>query len=328
MALVNAGITATAKEIPAKVLTNHDLEKMVETSDEWIRTRTGIVKRHIYDGPTSDLAAGALTKLLEKRGMASTDLKTVIVATATPDFAFPGTASIAATKAGATNAWGFDLSAACSGFLYALSVAAQMVRTGSSKNVAVIGADTMSSIIDYTDRNTCILFGDGAAAVLVEEVEDAGIQQFHMGGDGAHCNLLHVANSGSAQPRPSENPSPLAPSVIMAGREVFKYAVSKMAESCEEALKLHNLTGSDIRLLVAHQANKRILDATGKKLKMSADQVYSNLADYGNTTGASIPICLAEVDEKGLAKKGDKILLAAFGGGFTWGAGVLDWSIN
>lgn len=328
MTQITAAITGVHGWVPDYVLTNKELETLVETNDEWITSRTGIKERRILkeEGKaTSDMAANAAKGLLEKMGKDPKEIELVIVATITPDMMFPNTASLVCEKAGMSNAWGFDLNAACSGFLFGLETATQFITSGKYKNVLLIGADMMSTITDYSNRNTCVLFGDAAAAVLVEpNNESLGVQDSILkvlGIGGPHLNLKA---GGSLNPATEETVKNGDHYIYQDGQTVFKYAVTRMADSAEEVLKRNNLTGDDIAYLVPHQANKRIIDATSRRIGLSDDKVTMNIHKYGNTTAATIPLCLWEWENK--FKKGDNIVLAAFGGGFTWGSMLLKWA--
>lgn len=322
-----AAITALGHYIPEHILSNFDLEKMVDTNDQWIRERTGIEKRHIMkDGATSDMAIGAVKELCEKRGMDPSEIELLICCTVTPDHVFPATANIITNEIGAKNAWGFDLEAACSGFLYGLSVGSKFIVSGQHKKVVVVGADKMSSIIDYTDRNTCVLFGDAACAVLLEPNEDGlGIIDERLYSDGAGKKHLHMKAGGSRKPATPETVAAREHYVYQEGRQVFKFAVTKMADVCEEVMGRNNLTGDDVRYLVPHQANKRIIDACADRMGVDSEKVMLNIHRYGNTTAATIPLCLYEWQDK--LEKGDNLILAAVGGGFSWGAIYLKWAI-
>ncbi len=325
---ITAAITAVAGWVPEDRLTNFDLEKMVDTNDEWIRTRTGITERRILKGEglaTSDMVAPAVLDLCKKRGIDPKEIDCLIVATVTPDMVFPATANIVCDKIGASNAWGFDLSAACSGFLFALSTGASFIETGRYKKVVVVGADKMSSIIDYTDRNTCVLFGDGAACVLLEANEEGyGIQDSILRTDGAGRNFLHMKAGGSLKPASIETVTNKEHYAYQEGQQVFKFAVKGMADVSAELLEKNNLTGEDIAWLVPHQANLRIIDATANRMGLPKEKVMINIGKYGNTTAATIPLCLWEWEKQ--LHKGDNIVLAAFGGGFTWGATWIKWA--
>jgi 3-oxoacyl-[acyl-carrier-protein] synthase III len=325
---LRAAITAVGGYVPEHVLTNFELEKMVDTNDEWIRTRTGISERRILKGEglgSSDLGAAAVKQILDKRSLAATDIECIICATVTPDMVFPATANIIADKIGATNAWGYDMEAACSGFLFALSTGAMYIESGRYKKVIVVGAEKMSAIIDYTDRNTCILFGDGAAAVLLEpNHQGLGVIDSILKSDGAGRHFLHMKAGGSLKPATVETVLAREHFAYQEGQSVFKFAVKGMADVSAELLEKHGLTGSDIAWLVPHQANLRIIDATANRMGISKEKVMINIQKYGNTTAATIPLCLWEWESR--LKKGDNLVLAAFGGGFTWGALWLKWA--
>ncbi|MGE5519908.1 MAG: beta-ketoacyl-ACP synthase III [Candidatus Dadabacteria bacterium] len=324
---ITAAITAVGGYVPETKLTNFDFEKMVETTDEWIRTRTGIEERRILKEPgkaTSDLAAPAILDICERRGISPDQLDCIICATVTPDMVFPATANIISDKIGARNAWGFDLEAACSGFLYALTVGASLIESRRYKKVVVVGADKMSAIIDYTDRTTSILFGDGAGAVLLEpNTEGYGILDSILKADGSGRAYLHMKAGGSLKPASAETVANKEHFIFQDGQPVFKAAVKGMADVSAELLERNGLTGDDIAWLVPHQANKRIIDATANRMGLSPDKVMLNIKKYGNTTAATIPLCLWEWKHE--LNKGDKIVLAAFGGGFTWGATLVKW---
>ena len=325
----SAKISAVAGWVPEYVLTNHELSKMVETSDEWIITRTGVKERRILKVPgkaTSDMAANAINLLLEKRGISAEEIDLIICATVTPDMLFPSTACLIAEKVGANKAFGFDLSAACSGFLFALDCGAQYITSGAHKKVIVVGADKMSSIVDYTDRKTCVLFGDGAGSVLLEAAEDGeiGIIDSILKTDGTGAEYLKMVAGGSLNPASVETVKMGEHYIYQDGKTVFKFAVTKMADISEEIMKKNELKGEDIAWLVPHQANSRIIDATAKRMDIGPDKVMINIHKYGNTTAATIPLCLSDWERK--LKKGDNIILAAFGGGFTWGAIYLKWA--
>ena len=329
MSKITAAITAVGGYAPETKLTNADLEKMVDTNDEWIKSRTGISERRILKEPgkaTSDMAVPAILEILAKKNLAATDIDCIICATVTPDMVFPATANIISDKVGATNAWGFDLGAACSGFLYALTTGATLIESGRYKKVIVVGADKMSAIVDYTDRNTCILFGDAAAAVLLEANEDGfGIQDSILRSDGSGKDYLHMKAGGSLKPASVETVLAKEHYAFQEGKTVFKFAVKGMADVSAELLERNNLTGNDIAWLVPHQANLRIIDATADRMGISKEKVMINIERYGNTTAATIPLCLYEWQDK--LNKGDNIVLAAFGGGFTWGATLVKWAI-
>lgn len=329
MSKITAAITAVGGYAPETKLTNADLEKMVDTNDEWIKSRTGISERRILKEPgkaTSDMAVLAILEILAKKNLAATDIDCIICATVTPDMVFPATANIISDKIGATNAWGFDLGAACSGFLYALTTGAALIESGRYKKVIVVGADKMSAIVDYTDRNTCIIFGDAAAAVLLEPNEEGlGVQDSILKSDGSGRDYLHMKAGGSLKPASVETVLAKEHFAYQEGKTVFKFAVKGMADVSAELLERNKLTGDDIAWLVPHQANLRIIDATAERMGISKDKVMINIERYGNTTAATIPLCLYEWKDK--LKKGDNVVLAAFGGGFTWGATLVKWAI-
>ncbi len=323
-------ITETAKYLPERVLTNFDLEKMVDTSDEWIQSRTGIKERRLVKKgeATSDMAANVANKLLEKSGKSPEDIDVIIIATCTPDMLVVATAALVQEKIGAKNAWGFDLTGACTGFIYALETGAKLVESGSYKTVMVIGVDTMSSIIDYTDRNTCVIFGDGGGGVILEPThEDIGIMDALLHLDGSGSNYLNVPAGGSLKPATLETVSNNQHFVIQDGKTVFKFAVRKMADVSAKILEINGFTGKDLKLLIPHQANKRIIDASRERCNLSEEQVLINIQKYGNTTAGTIPIGLDEAVETGRIEKGDLVLLAAFGGGFTWGSMLIRWGV-
>jgi len=324
---LTAVISAVSGWVPEDVLTNFDLEKIVDTNDEWIRTRTGIKERRILKGEglaTSDMAAPAVIELCKKRGIHPEEIDCLIVATVTPDMVFPATANIVCDKIGAVNAFGFDLGAACSGFLFALTTGASFIESGRYKKVVVVGADKMSAIVDYTDRNTCVLFGDAAGAVLLEpNLEGYGILDSLLKSDGSGRNFLHMKAGGSQRPASMETVANKEHFAYQEGQTVFKFAVKGMADVSAELLEKNNLTGNDIAWLVPHQANLRIIDATANRMGLSKEKVMINIEKYGNTTAATIPLCLWEWEKQ--LKKGDNIVLAAFGGGFTWGATLVKW---
>ncbi len=327
MSKITAAITALGGYVPETRLTNFDLEKMVATNDEWIKSRTGIIERRILKTPntaTSDLAVPAILELLRKKDLDPKEIDCIICATVTPDMLFPATANIISDKIGATNAFGFDLSAACSGFLFALTTGASFIESGRYKKVIVVGADKMSAIVDYTDRNTCILFGDGAGAVLLEpNTEGFGVQDSLLKSDGSGKHLLHMKGGGSLRPASVETVLAKEHFIYQEGTSVFKFAVKGMADLSAELLERNGLTGDDIAWLVPHQANLRIIDATANRLGLSRDKVMVNISRYGNTTAATIPLCLWDWESQ--LKKGDNLVFAAFGGGFTWGATLIKW---
>lgn len=326
---MKAAITAVAGYLPEHVLSNADLEKMVDTNDEWIRSRTGIEERRILKEPgkaTSDMGAEAVKTLLKKRGIEATEIDLIIVATVTADMHFPATANLIADKVGATNSWGYDLSAACSGFLFALTTGAQFIEGGRYKKVIVVGADKMSSIVDYTDRTTCILFGDAAAAVLLEPDAEYGVVDHKLHVDGTGAQLLRQKAGGSLYPPTHETVDAGEHVIYQAGQPVFKAAVKGMADVSYEIMQRNALEADDVAWLVPHQANLRIIDATQRRMGIDPSKVMINIQKYGNTTAATIPLCLRDWETQ--LKKGDNIILAAFGGGFTWGAMYLKWAYN
>ena len=325
-----AAITAIGGYVPEDRLTNADLEKIVDTNDEWIRTRTGIEERRILKGEgkaTSDLCVPVIQEICKKRGISPGEIDCLICATVTPDMVFPATANIICDKIGAINAWGFDLSAACSGFLYGLTTGASMIESGRYKKVVIVGADKMSAIVDYSDRATCIIFGDGAGAVLLEpNIEGEGLIDSLLKSDGSGRQYLHMKAGGSVKPSTVETVLAKEHFIYQDGQAVFKAAVKGMADAAFELLQRNNLTGDDIAWLVPHQANKRIIDATANRIGLPSEKVMVNIHRYGNTTSGTIPLCLWDWEKQ--LKKGDKIILAAFGGGFTWGATLLQWGYN
>lgn len=327
---ITAAITAVAGWVPEDRLTNFDLEKMVDTNDEWIRTRTGISERRILKGEglaTSDMIAPAVLDLCKKRGIDPKEIDCMIVGTVTPDMVFPSTANVVCDKIGATNAFGFDVSAACSGFLFSLTTGASFIESGRYKKVVVVGADKMSAIIDYTDRNTCVIFGDGAGCVLLEPSEDGyGVQDSILKSDGAGRNYLNMKAGGSLRPASMETVANREHFAYQEGQTVFKFAVKGMADVSAELLERNNLTGDDIAWLVPHQANLRIIDATANRIGLPKEKVMINIEKFGNTTAGTIPLCLWEWENQ--LKKGDNVVLAAFGGGFTWGATWIKWAYD
>lgn len=325
-----AAITGVYGYVPEYRLTNKELEKMVDTSDEWIMTRTGIKERRILKGEglaTSDMVVEAVKGLLEKTGNKPTDIDMLVVATTTPDMQFPATANIASDKLGCGHILSFDISAACSGFLYALTTGAQFVETGKYKKVVVVGADKMSSIINYSDRTTCVIFGDGAGAVLLEPGDDGlGVVDSVLKSDGSGRFFLHQKAGGSLRPATHETVDGNEHTVYQEGKTVFKFAVKNMADVAEEIMKRNHLSSDDIAWLVPHQANLRIIDATAERMGLPKEKVMINIEKYGNTTAGTIPLCLWEWEPQ--LKKGDNIVLAAFGGGFTWGATLIKWAYD
>jgi 3-oxoacyl-[acyl-carrier-protein] synthase-3 len=326
----SAIVTGVGMYVPDKVYDNKYFESIVETNDEWIKTRTGISERRILEnGATSDLAAGAAKDLFEKHNVSPDEIDAIIVATVTPDMFFPATACLVQEKIGATNAWGFDLSAACSGFLFAFKTGCSLIESGSYKKVLVIGADKMSAITDYSDRNICILFGDAASAVLLEPTEDKslGLQESILRIDGKGKDSLYMLGGGSLNPATHDTVDKKMHFIYQDGKAVFKVAVKGMADVSVELMQKSNLKSEDIAYLVPHQANLRIIDATAERMGINRDKVMINIDKYGNTTAATIPLCLTEYHRAGKIKKGDNLILAAFGAGYTWGASHLVWAI-
>lgn len=330
MIKTRAAITGVQGYVPDYVLTNQELEKMVETNDEWIRTRTGITERRILKGEglgTSSIGAEAVKNLLEKTHVPPEEIDLIICATVTPDMPFPATANIIADKVGAKNAFGYDLSAACSGFLYALDAAAKYIEAGAYKKIIVIGADKMSSIIDYTDRATCIIFGDGGGAVLLEPVEeDLGVMDSVLKSDGSGAPYLHIKAGGSCRPATSRTIENREHYAYQEGSTVFKFAVTNMANVSVELMEKNGLSSDEIAWLVPHQANKRIIDATARRMGVTDDKVMLNIHKYGNTTAGTLPLCLWDYESE--LHKGDNLVLVAFGGGFTWGATWVKWAYD
>jgi 3-oxoacyl-[acyl-carrier-protein] synthase-3 len=328
MQKVTAAITGIATYVPDYVLTNKELETMVDTNDEWIQTRTGITERRILKGEglgVTYMAEKAVTELLEKTNTDPLDIEMIIFATVTPDHIFPASANKMAYNLGMKNAWGFDLEAACSGFLYSLTLGSKMIECGMHKKVLVVGADKMSSIIDYQDRATCIIFGDGGGAVLLEPNEEGnGLIDTTLHSDGVGVQHLHMKAGGSVKPPSIESIKAREHYVYQEGKTVFKYAVSNMADACETIMKRNNLQADDISYLLAHQANKRIIDATARRMGLDESKVLMNIHRYGNTTNGTIPLLMSDFENK--FKKGDNLILAAFGGGFTWGSTYLKWA--
>lgn len=330
MEKINAAITAVGAYVPEYKLTNQILETMIDTTDEWIRTRTGIEERRILKGEglaSSDMGVEAVKELLKKRGIGPEEIDCVICATVTPDMVFPATANILADKAGMKNAFGFDISAACSGFLFALTTASSFIESGRYKKVIVVGVDKMSAIVDYSDRTTCVIFGDGAGAVLLEpSTDECGIKDSLLRSDGSGRHYLHMKAGGSLKPSSVETVMAKEHYVYQEGQSVFKFAVKGMADISYDLMERNNLTADDISWLVPHQANLRIIDATANRMGLSKEKVMINIQKYGNTTAATIPLCLWEWEKQ--LKKGDNIILAAFGGGFTWGATWVKWAYD
>ena len=330
MTKLKAAITGVHGYVPDYILTNQELETMVETNDEWITTRTGIKERRILKGEglaSSDLGVGAIKGLLQKKNIAAEEIDCIICATATPDMIFPSTACIIADKIGAKNAFAYDLMAACSGFLFSVATAAKYIETGAYKKIIVVGADKMSSIVDYTDRQTCIIFGDGAGAVLLEpNIEGLGIYDSIMKSNGEGRHYLRMTGGGSYHPASEETIKNKEHFIHQEGQTVFKFAVKGMADVSGEIMEKNNLKGEDIAWLVPHQANKRIIDATANRMGIGTDKVMLNIQRYGNTTNGTIPLCLWEWENQ--LNKGDNLILAAFGGGFTWGSIYLKWAYD
>lgn len=326
---ISAAITAVGGFVPEDRLTNFDLEKMVDTNDEWIRTRTGVSERRILKGEgkgSSDMAVPAVLELCRKRNMDPSEIDCLICCTVTPDMVFPATANIITDKIGAKNAFGYDLQAACSGFLYGVTTGAAFVESGRYKKVVVVGVDKMSSIVDYQDRATCIIFGDGAGAILLEPNEDGyGVLDSILRSDGSGCQYLHMKAGGSRRPASIETVMAREHYAYQEGQAVFKFAVKGMADVSAELLERNNMTGDDVAWLVPHQANLRIIDATANRMGLPKEKVMINIQKYGNTTSGTIPLCLWEWESQ--LKKGDNIVLAAFGGGFTWGATLVKWGV-
>ena len=325
---ITAAITGVQGYVPEHVLSNEDLTKIVDTSDEWITTRTGIKERRIMkNGASSDMAAEAVKSLLKKKNIDPLEIELVVLASVTPDHLFPSTANILCDKVGMTNAWGFDLLAACSGFLFALTTASQFIENGRYKKVLVVGVDKMSSIVDYTDRTTCIIFGDGAGVVLLEPNEEGlGIQDHILRTDGSGREFLIQQGGGSVNPATIDTVEKKMHFIKQEGLQVFKFAVTKMADVSAEIMKKNNLSSEDVAWLVPHQANLRIIDATANRMGVSNDKVMINIQKYGNTTADTLPLCLWDYEKQ--LKKGDNIILSAFGGGFTWGSIYLKWAYN
>ncbi|MCK9279608.1 MAG: ketoacyl-ACP synthase III [Melioribacteraceae bacterium] len=328
---LNAQITAVGMYVPDKVLDNKYFEEIVETNDEWIVSRTGIKERRkMENGATSDMAANAILDLLKTTSVKAEEIDVIIVATVTPDMFFPATACLVQDKIGAKNAWGFDLSAACSGFLFALQTGAALIESGRYKKVIVVGSDKMTAISDYTDRNTCILFGDAASAILLEPTEDLsyGLIDTLLYTDGSGKDALNMKGGGSLNPSSHETVDNKMHYIYQDGKAVFKVAVKGMADISYEVMKKNNLESDDIAYLVPHQANLRIIDATANRMGIEKEKVMINIHKYGNTTAATIPSCLTEYYRAGKLKKGDNLILAAFGAGYTWGAAYVKWSLD
>ncbi|MBN2610655.1 MAG: ketoacyl-ACP synthase III [Bacteroidales bacterium] len=325
-----AKITGIEAFLPEYILTNEELSKMVDTSDEWITQRVGIKERRILKGEglaTSDMGAEAVKKLLKKTGTNPDSIELIVVATITPDMMFPSTACLISEKAGIKNAWGFDISAACSGFIFALQTASQFIESGRNKKVIVVAGDKMSSITDYTDRSTCVLFGDAAVAMLLEvTTEDVGVIDHHLQIDGSGKDFLYLKAGGSYKPASHATVDAKEHFIYQDGQPVFKTAVSKMADTSVEMMKKHGISNEELAWLVPHQANMRIIESVGRRMGLTKDKIMININRYGNTTAATIPLCLWEKEKE--LKKGDKLILSAFGGGFTWGTIYLKWAYN
>jgi len=330
MSKVHAAITAVHGYVPDYVLTNQELETMVDTNDEWITSRTGIKERRILKGEglaTSDMAVPAVIELLKKRGIGADEIDLIIFCTTTPDMIFPATANLLAHKIGAKNAWGFDLQAACSGFVYGLTTGAQFIESGKHKKVLVVGGDKMSAIINYQDRATCIIFGDGAGAVLLEaNTEGYGMRDSILKSDGSGREFLHLKAGGSLKPATVETVTAREHFVYQEGKSVFKFAVVGMADISAQIMERNNLTADDIAWLVPHQANLRIIDATAGRMNLPKEKVMINIQKYGNTTAGTLPLCLWDWEKQ--LHKGDNLILAAFGGGFTWGSAWIKWAYD
>ena len=328
MSRITAAITGVEGYVPDQIMTNKDLEKIIDTSDEWITTRTGIKERRVLgDKPTSEIGVHAVNKLLKKKGIKPSEIDLVICATVTPDYPFPSTANVICDKVGIKNAWSFDINAAYSGFIYALSTASQFIETGKYKKIIVVGADKMTSILDYQDRATCVIFGDGGGAVLVEpNNEGLGVIDSILKSDGEGRKYLLQPGGGSANPPSHETVDKRMHYVHQEGKAVFKFAVTNMADVSAEIMEKNNLKSEDVDWLVPHQANLRIIDATANRMGLPKEKVMINIQKYGNTTAGTLPLCLWDWEKK--LKKGDNIVLSAFGGGFTWGAIYLKWAYN
>ena len=328
MKKISAAITGVHGFVPKDVLTNEDLSKIVDTSDDWILSRTGIKERRIMkDGASSDMAMEAVNALLRKKNIDPLEIELVIVGTVTPDYPFPSTANVLCDKTGMKNAWGFDLNAACSGFLFALSTGSQFIETGKYKKVLVVGVDKMTSIVDYQDRTTCVIFGDGAGVVLLEPNEEGlGLQDFILRSDGSGRQFLIQPAGGSAMPPSNETVDDRMNYLKQEGNQVYKFAVTNMAEVSAEIMEKNKLTSDDVAWLVPHQANLRIIDATANRMGLPSEKVMINIQKYGNTTAGTLPLCLWDYENQ--LKKGDNIILSAFGGGFTWGAVYIKWAYN
>ncbi len=327
--MIRARITGTGSYMPENIRTNFDIEKMVDTTNDWIVARTGINERRIAaEGEyTSDMATRAAERALEMAGISASEIDLIVLGTITGDYPWPATACIVQNNLAANNAHAYDISAACSGFVYALGCASDFLQAGRGKKALVIGAETLSRIVDWTDRNTCVLFGDGAGAVVLETTEesDFGILSSHMHSDGSYLDLLYQPGFGTRMTPSAENIDNRSAYLKMQGNEVFKVAVRSLTDVSLEALEANGMSASDVSLFIPHQANKRILEATAKRIKLDDDQVYINVHKYGNTSGATIPVAMDEANRAGMLKSGDIVLLSAFGGGFTWGSTLIRW---
>jgi 3-oxoacyl-[acyl-carrier-protein] synthase-3 len=325
--LSSVRIISTGTSIPTKIISNADLEKVVDTNDEWITARTGIKERRMADAnhASSDLGFEAASKAIEKASLDPKDIDVIIVATITPDYIFPSTACLVQEKIGADNAYAFDLSAGCSGYLYAMQVAKGMIEGGSANTILIIGAETLTRVTDYTDRGTCILFGDGAGATILQKSDKQGILSICLGSDGGGWDLLYQPGGGSRIPSSVQSVNNREHYLKMNGKEVFKIAVTSMGNASVQAIKKAGLKPEDIDIFIAHQANYRIMDAVRRRIKLPTEKVFINIAKYGNTSSASVPIALDEALEQGSIKEGDLILFSVFGAGFTWGASVIQW---
>jgi len=321
-------VIGTGSYLPEKILTNSDLEKMVDTSDEWIVARTGIERRRIAadNENTSDLATKAAQRALEMAGVSANEIDVIVLGTITGDYPWPATACVVQHNIGATNAYAYDISAACSGFVYALSNAVDYLQAGRGQKALVIGSEVLSRVIDWTDRNTCVLFGDGAGAVVLDLQDgDSGVLSSHLHSDGSYLELLYQPGFSTRHMATPEAIAAKTNTLKMQGNEVFKVAVRSLTDVSKEALAANQLTSEDVKLFIPHQANRRILEATAKRLKLTDEQCFINVQDYGNTSGATIPIAMDEANRQGLLQEGDLVLMAAFGGGFTWGSSLLRW---
>lgn len=327
MSSIKAKIVATARSVPQNIMTNHDLEKIVDTSDDWIRSRTGINQRHVVaeNEASSDMSTKIAKTLLEKSQLSPTEIDVIIVGTVTPDHFTPSTAAIVQNNINAKNAWGFDLSAACSGFIYGLETGSALINSGKYDNVMVIGVDTMTSILDFKDRDTCVIFGDGGGGVILQPTKNNGIIDSLLHMDGSGGKYLIIPGGGSKIPASIESVKNRDHFIKQDGKTVFKHAVRGMADVSAKILLKNNLTGNDISLFIPHQANKRIIDAAAKKCGISKEKVLINIDKYGNTTAGTIPIALSEAVDDGKIKNGDYVLLSSFGAGFTWGSILLRW---